>query len=70
MPILGCVIGEEFAAVLAAAQDGSEAAFSALWRGANPALPRYLRVAAPDASEKAVRAFVLALPAAQWVEEA
>jgi len=45
------VIGEEFAAVLAAAQDGSEAAFSVLWRDANPALLRYLRVVAPDAAE-------------------
>ena len=43
MPILACVIGEEFAAVLAAAQDGSEAAFSVLWRDANPAVLRYLR---------------------------
>ena len=45
------MIGEEFAAVLAAAQDGSEAAFSVLWRDANPALLRYLRVVAPDAAE-------------------
>jgi RNA polymerase sigma-70 factor (ECF subfamily) len=51
VPILASVIGEEFATVLAAAQDGSEAAFSALWRDANPALLRYLRVAAPDATE-------------------
>jgi RNA polymerase sigma-70 factor, ECF subfamily len=50
-PILASVIGEEFAAVLAAAQDGYEAAFSVLWRDANPALLRYLRVAAPDAAE-------------------
>src|SRR5260370_11743345 len=49
--MLGCVIGEEFAAVLAAAQDGSEAAFSVLWRDVNPALLRYLRVAAPGAAE-------------------
>jgi RNA polymerase sigma-70 factor (ECF subfamily) len=45
------VIGEAFPAVLAAAQDGSEAAFTALWRDANPALLRYLRVAALDAAE-------------------
>lgn len=51
MLILACVIGEEFAAVLAAAQDGSEAAFSVLWRDVNPALLRYLRVAAPGAAE-------------------
>jgi RNA polymerase sigma-70 factor, ECF subfamily len=51
VPILACVIGEEFAAVLAAAQDGSEAAFAVLWRDGNPALLRYLRVTAPDAAE-------------------
>jgi RNA polymerase sigma-70 factor, ECF subfamily len=45
------VIGEGFAAVLAAAQDGSEAAFSQLWRDTNPALLRYLRVIAPAAAE-------------------
>jgi len=45
------VIGEEFAAVLAVAQDGGEAAFSVLWRDVNPALLRYLRVIAPDAAE-------------------
>jgi len=43
------VIGEEFADLLAAAQGGSEAAFSRLWRNANPALLRYLRVIAPGA---------------------
>ena len=51
MPILGSVIGDAFPAVLAAAQDGSEAAFTVLWRDTNPALLRYLRVAAPDAAE-------------------
>jgi RNA polymerase sigma-70 factor, ECF subfamily len=45
------VIGEGFAAVLAAAQDGSEVAFSQLWRDTNPALIRYLRVIAPTAAE-------------------
>jgi RNA polymerase sigma-70 factor, ECF subfamily len=45
------VIGEAFAAVLTAAQDGSEAAFSQLWRDTNPALIRYLRVMAPEAAE-------------------
>jgi len=45
------VIGEGFAAVLAAAQDGSESAFSQLWRDTNPALLRYLRVIAPAAAE-------------------
>jgi RNA polymerase sigma-70 factor, ECF subfamily len=44
-------MGDEFAAVLAAAQDGSEEAFSALWQDANPALLRYLRVIAPAAAE-------------------
>jgi RNA polymerase sigma-70 factor (ECF subfamily) len=45
------VIGEEFTAVLAAARDGSEAAFAVLWRDANPVLLRYLRVTAPDGAE-------------------
>lgn len=47
----GTVIGQEFPATLAAAQDGSEAAFAVLWRDGNPALLRYLRVIAPDAAE-------------------
>ncbi len=51
MPILGFVIGDEFPAVLGAAQDGSEAAFATLWRDGNPALLRYLRVVALDAAE-------------------
>jgi RNA polymerase sigma-70 factor, ECF subfamily len=50
-PILGLVIGADFPAVLAAAQQGSEAAFSQLWRDGNPALLRYLRVTAPGAAE-------------------
>jgi RNA polymerase sigma-70 factor, ECF subfamily len=54
------VIGEEFGAVLAAAQGGSEAAFSRLWRDANPALLRYLRVVMPDAAED--------LAAETWVQ--
>jgi RNA polymerase sigma-70 factor (ECF subfamily) len=45
------VISEDFASLLAAAQSGSEAAFSRLWRDANPALLRYLRVIAPGAEE-------------------
>ena len=45
------MIGEEFAGLLAAAQGGGEAAFSRLWRNANPALLRYLRVIAPGAEE-------------------
>lgn len=49
--ILGAVIGLDFAEVLAAAQEGSEEAFSRLWRDGNPALLRYLRVLAPEAAE-------------------
>jgi RNA polymerase sigma-70 factor (ECF subfamily) len=45
------VIGEGFPAVLAAAQDGDAAAFSALWLDANPSLLRYLRVIAPQSAE-------------------
>jgi RNA polymerase sigma-70 factor, ECF subfamily len=45
------VIGEGFTATLAAAKAGSEEAFSRLWRDANPALLRYLRVIAPAAAE-------------------
>jgi RNA polymerase sigma-70 factor, ECF subfamily len=51
--ILGAVFGEEFPAVLAAAQHGSEAAFTRLWLDANPALLRYLRVIAPETAEDA-----------------
>src|SRR5215470_12690941 len=50
-PDTRCVMGDEFAAVLAAAQAGGEEAFSALWQDANPALLRYLRVIAPAAAE-------------------
>lgn len=49
--ILGSVVGDEFAAVLEAAQSGSEEAFAALWHDANPALLRYLRVMTPRAAE-------------------
>jgi RNA polymerase sigma-70 factor, ECF subfamily len=45
------VVGEEFAAQLTAAQGGSEDAFAVLWRDANPALVRYLRVVAPEHAE-------------------
>ena len=48
------VVGEDFAALLAAAQEGSEGsdyAFSVLWRDANPALLRYLRVVAAEHAE-------------------
>jgi RNA polymerase sigma-70 factor (ECF subfamily) len=49
--VLSAVIGDDFPAVLAAAQDGSEAAFARLWRDGNTALLRYLRVAMPDCAE-------------------
>jgi RNA polymerase sigma-70 factor, ECF subfamily len=45
------VIGDGFAALLTAAQEGSETAFSRLWRDGNPALLRYLRVIAPEVAE-------------------
>lgn len=45
------MIGQEFGSVLAAAQQGSEAAFSRLWRDSNPALVRYLQVIAPEAAD-------------------
>lgn len=45
------VVGDDFAGVLAAAQNGSEEAFAVLWRDANPALIRYLRVVAPEHAE-------------------
>jgi RNA polymerase sigma-70 factor, ECF subfamily len=45
------VIGIEFPVILAAAQQGSETAFAALWRDGNPALLRYLRAIAPNAAE-------------------
>lgn len=37
--------------MLGAAQEGSEEAFSRLWRDTNPALLRYLRVVATDSAE-------------------
>ena len=51
VPILGAVLGEEFPAVLEAAQRGSEPAFTRLWLDANPSLVRYLRVIAPESAE-------------------
>ncbi len=50
-PVLSAVIGDEFPAVLTAAQDGSEAAFARLWRDGNVALLRYLRAAMHDGAE-------------------
>ena len=51
MRILTYVIGDGFPTTLAAAQNGSEDAFAVLWRDANPALLRYLWVAAHEATE-------------------
>lgn len=51
VPILGPVVGEDFAAVLSAAQEGSEAAFTRLYTDTNPVLLRYLRVIAPETAE-------------------
>jgi RNA polymerase sigma-70 factor (ECF subfamily) len=48
------VIGDGFGRLLADAQGGDEAAFSELWRDANPALLRYLKVVAPELAEDAV----------------
>jgi RNA polymerase sigma-70 factor (ECF subfamily) len=45
------MIGPSFPAVLAAAQGGDEQAFAVLWRDLQPAVLRYLRVAAPVAAE-------------------
>jgi RNA polymerase sigma-70 factor, ECF subfamily len=45
------VVGDYFGTVIAAAQAGDEAAFAELWRDANPAILRYLRVIAPNAAE-------------------
>jgi RNA polymerase sigma-70 factor (ECF subfamily) len=45
------VVGDDFARVLADAQGGSEDQFAVLWRDANPALLRYLRVLAPQSAE-------------------
>jgi RNA polymerase sigma-70 factor (ECF subfamily) len=45
------MIGPSFPALLAAAQAGDEQAFAVLWRDLQPAVLRYLRVAAPAAAE-------------------
>jgi len=45
------VLGEDFTAQLAAAQDGDETGFAALWRDLQPPLLRYLGVAAGPAAE-------------------
>jgi RNA polymerase sigma-70 factor, ECF subfamily len=48
---VGCVLGEDFAPRLAAARDGDDSGFAALWRELQPPLLRYLTVAAGDAAE-------------------
>ena len=45
------MIGADFPAVLAAAKQGDEDAFSVLWLDGNPALLRYLKVTAPEFAE-------------------
>jgi len=45
------VVGDDFARVLAGAQGGCDDQFAVLWRDANPALLRYLRVLAPEQAE-------------------
>src|SRR6201996_4977750 len=45
------VVGDDFARVLTDAQGGSDDQFAVLWRDANPALLRYLRVLAPENAE-------------------
>ena len=45
------VVGDDFARVLADAQGGNDDQFAVLWRDANPALLRYLRVLAPENAE-------------------
>lgn len=52
-PHTGEVIGEDFATVLARAQEGDEAAFAALWRDLNPPLVRYLVVTGEPADDVA-----------------
>ena len=45
------MIGLSFPALLVAVQGGDEQAFAVLWRELQPAVLRYLRVAAADAAE-------------------
>lgn len=45
------MLGEEFAPRLAAARDGDDEGFAALWRELQPPLLRYLSVASGDAAE-------------------
>src|SRR4029453_5417902 len=45
------MLGSSFPGLRAAAQGGDGQAFAVLWRDLQPALLRYLRVAAPEAAE-------------------
>lgn len=45
------MVGDDFAQVLADAKNGIEDQFAVLWRDANPALLRYLRMLAPENAE-------------------
>jgi RNA polymerase sigma-70 factor (ECF subfamily) len=56
------VLGEDFAADLAAARAGDEAAFARIWRATQPALLRFLRVRDPALAEDvAAEAWVTAV---------
>ena len=46
----GTVLGSAFTRTLREAQAGDEQAFTRLWRDANPAMVRYLRVIGADAA--------------------
>ena len=48
---MGRVLSEDFAPLLAAARDGDEVSFAALWRELQPPLLRYLTVAAGGVAE-------------------
>jgi RNA polymerase sigma-70 factor, ECF subfamily len=57
------VIGDQFAAVLSAAQGGDDAAFIRLWQETQPVLLRFLTVRAPDvADDVAAETWLAALP--------
>jgi RNA polymerase sigma-70 factor (ECF subfamily) len=57
------VIGDQFAAVLSAAQSGDDAAFIRLWRETQPVLLRFLTVRAPEhADDVAAETWLAALP--------
>jgi RNA polymerase sigma-70 factor, ECF subfamily len=57
------MIGDQFAAVLSAAQSGDDAAFIRLWRETQPVLLRFLTVRAADvADDVAAETWLAALP--------